>query len=281
MSKKILYNTDDYKDYLIAHPSVVGRGGPSRLARALKCQPAYIHKIFHSEQNLSLEQADRVNSFLAHSPQDGHFFMLLVQVARAGTISLKQYFLQQIRACRLEQNKLSRGVDAKTLKKLDETAEARYYSDWYYAATLMALTIPPLNTVSSVSRALGRSPEFIARTMEDLIKMGLVRQTSDLTYQALRSSLYLDEASPHLGKHHLNCRGRMIEILLTKSQWSESNALNFSSIVTLSHADVLHIREELLTMIENFRKRIRPSPEETMQMLTIDFQPCFSLEFSP
>ncbi len=269
-----LFEHDDYKIYVSHHPRYAVRGGPSALAKHLKCQPAYIHKIFHSDSHLSLEQAERMNQFFGHGPNEGHFFLLLVQHARAGTQALAQYFRRQMDQCRKEENKLSRRVDQNTLQKLDPHAEALYYSDWHYAAILMILTMPAYRSVSKISGALRCHSNLVTKFLVDLTEMGLVKQESVGVFVPLRSNLYLPQDSPHLRRHHLNCRGKVLEQLLCSGYGEESQDLHYSSVFTLSVDDAYEVRKAIVACIEAIRARVKPSPEETMQLLTIDYFPC-------
>ena len=86
--KKALFEYSDYKLYLsdkIDGMPKHGRGERSKLAEALRCHLAYVSQVLKGEAQLSLEQADIINQYFDHSPDEADFFLLLVQAARAGT----------------------------------------------------------------------------------------------------------------------------------------------------------------------------------------------------
>ena len=85
---RALFEFRDYKAYLrqaLERRREHERGSQARLAESLRCQSAYLSMVLRGSADLSIEQADGVNVFLAHSAKESHFFLILVQRARAGT----------------------------------------------------------------------------------------------------------------------------------------------------------------------------------------------------
>src|SRR5687768_11246698 len=97
--KDTVFDYRDYKKYLndfIKNQASGGHGYRSKIAEALRCHITYISQVLNKDAHFSLEQADELNSFLGHTKDESHYFLLLVQVARAGTHSLRSKFQEQI-----------------------------------------------------------------------------------------------------------------------------------------------------------------------------------------
>jgi len=89
----------DYKAYLhevLKKSKSRGHGMRSQIAKALGCNVAYISQILNKSANFSLEQAESLNQFLGHPKNECHYFLLLVQFARAGSFDLQQRLKEQI-----------------------------------------------------------------------------------------------------------------------------------------------------------------------------------------
>src|SRR4051812_4695342 len=99
-----VFQFDDYKAYLnerLDDPARGGgRGSRSRLSAAMGCQTAYTAQVLKGGAHLSLEQAEAANEFLGHSEEEGAFLLLLVQLARAGTLKLRQRFHREVEKTR-------------------------------------------------------------------------------------------------------------------------------------------------------------------------------------
>ena len=94
---KAIFEYTDYKAFLeswIASRPQGGRGIKSKMAQAMRCQLAYLSQVLNGPAHLSLEQAEALNGILDHSHEEGDFFLLLLQRARAGTPGLRKHFAQ-------------------------------------------------------------------------------------------------------------------------------------------------------------------------------------------
>src|ERR1700733_19454 len=87
------------RDFIRSQPSG-GHGLRSKIAEALSCHITYVSQVLNKGAHFSLEQADELSRFLGHTKDEGNYFLLLVQVERAGTTSLKNKFKDQIEVIR-------------------------------------------------------------------------------------------------------------------------------------------------------------------------------------
>jgi uncharacterized protein (TIGR02147 family) len=261
---KIVFNFIDYKPYLV---HLVGRKGErkgvrSALARTLRCQPTYISQVLNGNLNFNLEQADAIGAFLGHTEEEQHYFLLLIQKARAGTKSLEKYFENQI------QNILQRRmVLAERLEKrssLNKEDQAVYYSSWMFAAIHMALSVPELQSREAISQYLNLPINKVSETLEFLNQCGLVLFENG-RYQI--GSLRIGKDSQNLRKHHLNWRQRAIESL----DYEDLTDLHYSSIFSVSKKDLSKIKDLLISSIEKNADLVKQSGVEEPVALCIDF----------
>ncbi|HLD99879.1 MAG TPA: TIGR02147 family protein [Bdellovibrionota bacterium] len=262
-----IFDFKDYKAYLNENfktrPSG-GRGVRSALANAIGCQSAYVSQVLNGPAHFSLEQADLINQFLGHTSDESGFFLLLVQLARAGTQSLRSHFQTQIEAVIGKRLILKNRLDVK--QTLSPENQAVYYSAWYYAAVHVMLSIPELQTREALIRHLRLPPQRITDVLNFLVSVKLAVK-SGTRYQIGTTRIHLPSDSPLISKHHTNLRMLAIQSL----DRNEEKDLHYSSVVTISKDDVLKIKSELVKNIETLKKVIRDSKEEVGYCLSFDF----------
>ena len=262
---KSVFDFSHYRPYLRARLEVPGaRGGKGQIAEVMSVQATYVSQVLQDKAHLSLEQAQAANTFLDHTTQESHFFLLLVQYDRSGTKTLREYFKSQI-----DEVLKSRMVLTERLGKsqqLDEKDRSWYYSSWIPAAVHIATTIPPLRTVSALASALKLSPEKTLETLAHLESVGLVKKEG-LEFHPGEQQIRLGNDSHHIIKHHTNWRLKAMQGL----EQEKLNELHYSGVVSLSSSDILKIKDQLLETIKKNIDVIKDSKEEELYCITIDF----------
>jgi uncharacterized protein (TIGR02147 family) len=269
--KKDIYDFRDYKAYLkywVAQKPGKGRGLQTQMANKIDCQTGYVSQVLNTGANFSLEQAEGINQFIGHTYEEGHFFILLVELSRAGTVDLKKRFQNEIDKILNQRLILKDRVDIK--KSLEPVDQATYYSSWYFAAIHVAISIPSLQTREALMKYLGLSGETVNEALSFLTSVGLLDKKGDHYTQGV-ARLFLGKDSPMIKKHHTNWRMRAIHSL----DVSLDKNLHFSTVVSLSQDDLLAIKEKLVKAIEDTRAIIRESKEEKVCCFSLDF---FNLE---
>lgn len=265
---KTIFEYSDYKTYLgdfLKSKPGNGHGFKTQLAKAANCHLAYISNILNKDAHFSLEQAEEVNKFLGHTRDEGHFFLLLIQLSRAGTPLLRARFKEQINTILEKRLVLKDRVDIKkTLSEIDQT---KYYSSWHYAAIHMGVSLLRLQTRETLADHFNLSVERINEILEFLISINLVaRQGSQFKVGVGR--IFLGNDSSMILKHHTNWRMKAIESL----DRNFKSDLHFSTVVTLSSDDVRKIKEHLVKHIEDIRGIVRESPkDEEIYSFCLDF----------
>jgi len=264
--QKAIFEYTDYKEYL---RSKVGgphqkKGVKSAIARALGCQPTYITHVLNAHANLSLEQAEAINTFFAHTKDESQMFLLMVLRDRAGTHTLKANFQEQI-----EQLQANRLVLTKRLGQrntLTEEQRATFYSVWYFLAAQIGITIPSWRTHDALAANLGLPPARVSEILQFLCEVGLVQKSGN-QFIPTETQIRLGKDSHHILKHHTNWRVKAIDSLEREA----INDLHYSGVVSLSEKDVLRIKNLLLDQLKENLKIIGESKEEKLYGLNIDF----------
>src|SRR5262249_54291611 len=127
------YSFQGYKPYLnhVLSPTGSSRGLRSKLAEHLDCQTAFISQVLNGPSHFSLEYALKISEFLSHNEDEAQFFMLLVQMDRAGTHTLKDFYKRQLQQIHTAREKVQERIKVK--QGLSEQARETYYSSWHYA----------------------------------------------------------------------------------------------------------------------------------------------------
>jgi uncharacterized protein (TIGR02147 family) len=260
-----VFEFTEYKSYLkkILHERTkTQRGAQSRLAEAMNCRPGYVTQVLGGKADLSLEQADAVSQFLGHTSEESEYFLLLVIFGRAGTKTLKDKIKAQIERQQKER------ADLKKRFKVDEVSHQNqmlFYSNWVYVAIFTMLGIPKLQTKEALSAHLGLSLKRVAELLSELEKMGLVVAKGD-RYLPSSNRTHLGKDSPMLPKHHANWRMQAMRSIEKRDE-----SFHYSSVITISEADVSLVRERLTQALEEVAKIVEPSKDECALSLCIDF----------
>ncbi|MGZ6480071.1 MAG: hypothetical protein ACXWQE_12255 [Bdellovibrionales bacterium] len=156
---KSLFEFNEYKPYLrLVLGSGKRRSGQrSKLAQFLTCQTAHVSQVLNGDSHFSVEQAYRINAFLGHSREESHFFFLLVNLDRAGSKDLQEYYQAQIDEILRRRSIIKNRVSS--THTIPQEHQTRYYSSWHYVAIHMALSIPELQSRDKLAAYFHLPPE--------------------------------------------------------------------------------------------------------------------------
>jgi uncharacterized protein (TIGR02147 family) len=265
--KKTIYEYMDYKTYLndaiVARPNE-GRGFKAKMAEAASCQTAYISQVFNGNAQLSLEQGDAIARLLGLGRSESSFFFLLIQYARAGTVSLREHLENQILDLRrkmLNPRKKPGGPS----EFLSPQEQLVYYSNWEYNAIHVLLSLPRLRTREALAEHLNLPLTKITELLEFLVASGLAARERG-EYRVGTRLIHLDRESPVIPRHHSNWRFRAIQSLDS----SPRESLHYSSVMAISRADAEKLQAMIREFIASTKPLIRESKEEVAQALLID-----------
>jgi uncharacterized protein (TIGR02147 family) len=262
-----IYLYSDYRKYLRAClPSAgAGRGGTSRLALHLGCQPGFVSLVLGGKGHFSLESAMLISEFLGHPEEDREFFLLLVQRGRAGSKKLEEYFERKINAVLSGRKKIaSRIKQAK--KPLSTADQAIYYGDWVYTALHMALLIPELQTVDALKRYLRVPATRLNQALSFLFRTGLAQQVKDKVVVGA-TRMHLPAQSSLINRHHLNWRIKAMEAI----DAARADDLHYTSVMSISRSGAEKVRELILTLIQDADQEIVKAKDEEVYSFIVDY----------
>lgn len=261
-----VFEYKDYKKFLrfaLEKKFSERKGIRSDLARAMGCQPGYVSKVLNGDAPLSLEQADAANHYLGHNEEESQHFLMLVELARAGTPSLRKHLGSQV-----EQSK-QRYLNLKNRYKISDQISEReqmiYYGTWQFAAVHTAVALGACRTKEAIAKRLRLTPQRTSEVLEFLTATGLVLHEKG-EYRQSKTHTHLAKDSPLISKHHINWRMRAIESLESESPYD----LHYSSVASLSREALQKIKSIVVKALDQTRDTINGSDDETMCSLSID-----------
>lgn len=261
-----IFDHSDYKIYCTARLAEFpnkGRGARSRLAAFSGCQVAYVSQVLNGNVHFTLEQGERINRFFSHTREESHYFMLLLQLGRAGSKELEAYFRDQVEQALERHLTLKNRVDVK--ESLSQEHQLTYYSSWIYAAIHILVTIPQFQTRGAIASRLGLPGEDVSEALDFLSATGLVREEAGRLLPGA-TRLYLGDDSPLISKHHANWRIKTLQSLERRKRES----LHYSSVISLSKEDLIKIKARLVQEITEAKAIIRDSKEEVLCCFAVD-----------
>jgi uncharacterized protein (TIGR02147 family) len=265
----MIFEYRDYKKYLNTALSTGGatRGSRSRLAEALRCQTAFISHVLNANSHFSLEHAVVISRFLGHTPEESRYFILLVSLGRAGSKALEEHFKIQIEEIQRKRTQIKERIT--TDRVLTPEAQMRYYSVWYYSAIHVTTSIPEFQTRDQIAAALGLAPVLVSECLEFLVEHGLViAKAGQFIIGPVRMHLGAD--SSMISRLHANWRLQALQSL-ERPVSAATTDLHYSTVLTLSHDDAKRVRETLLRAVDETEKIFRPSPEEVVYFVGMDW----------
>ncbi len=266
MEQNSCFAYQDYREYLKARLPTKGpeRGLRSRLAEELRCQSAYISRVFAGESHFSLEHASLISRFLGHGEFEKEYFLLLVHEARAGNRDLVEFYQKKRQEVLERRLVIAERIKVKTgLTKEDQMT---YYSSWFYAAIHVMLTVPRLQTASEIAKYLSLPLGQVQKVLDFLESAGLAVQDKE-KYRSGESRIHLGRDSPMISKHHANWRMRAVQAV---DRFSRDD-LFYSGPISIAESDVEKIRGKILKLLEEVEPIFQESSEECVYCLDIDF----------
>jgi uncharacterized protein (TIGR02147 family) len=262
-----LYEFKDYRDFLKARLKEMPRSGYGqaiRIAEKLGVHTTLISQVMKGHKSFTLEQAAAVCEFFALDERETRYFLLLVQIDRAGTDALRKLFEDQLRDLREQATDLGNRLQSK--RQLTDPEQAIFYSDWIYSAVRQMIAIRGFETIESISESLELAPRQTKNALEFLLRTGLCLDSNG-KLKVGPSATHLKTDSPWKKSHHLNWRVKAIESLNKISHAK----LHYSAAMTLSHSDAKKIKEMLSRLLESIDVIVEPSPSQELHCINIDW----------
>ncbi len=267
----VVFEYDDYVDFLddwiISRPKK-GRGVKSEMAHYMGCLPAHITKVLNRDIHLTLEQAAKVISFLELTSLEGHYFLGLVELGRAGNKELQDLILERLDELKKKIQDASRiGAQSRGFSTEDKDI---YFSSWLYIAIEILSSISRFQTLEDICSSLKISKIQAMEVLDFLIEKNLIIRAEDkFVLRELSLKTTADPGTSNLKNHHKNWRTRATVSLDQKFE----NNLNFTGVISLPKVVTPAIRETLIATIKELWEIAEQHPDDPDEAfcLCIDF----------
>lgn len=262
-----IFQFSSYRTYLkdyIVHLPKRGRGELSKIANEIRMHPTLLSMIISGERELTYEQGFDLSKYLQHTDLESDYFLLLVQLERAGNQRLKAHFKEKIQQIKIETNKISNRFDHD--KKLSDEEKTIFYSSWLFSAIrLYCSTSTSGKTINDIIERFQIPRIRVVNVLNFLVNSGLVIQEND-RFSLGVSRTFLENNSPHLPRHHMNWRSKAMQ----KSDHISGEELMFTFPHSVSKEDFQKIREILAESLTKISLLVKDSPAEDIGCLNID-----------
>lgn len=263
-----IFDYANYKDFIHDFLKTMpkkGHGQSARIAKILGVHSTMVTHILKGNAQLTIEQAVKLIPYFMFNELESEYFILLVQLERAGDKSTKQFFSSQLEKIKKRSMVLSERLIVKN--NLGEEDQLIYYSEWFYSGIRLLTAIDKYQTRQELTQATSLPHDVISKTIQFLLEKGLcVEKDNKIIVGPTKT--YVGSNSLQVSQHHRNWRIKLLNMLESIS----SEELVYTNPITISESDFLKIREELVQFIERFRKISEPSPSEKLCCLNLDWR---------
>lgn len=269
-----IFSFEDYRPYinlkLLDYPQE-GRGVKLQLSKFLNVQTTLISSIFSGKTLLQMDQALLMGQFFQLSSFETEYFLALVEMERAGSKNLRDFYYKKIKKMQLEQKE----IDAALLfekNHLDEKVRKIYYSNWSYVALHMLLATKKNITLESAAQSLGLRLDETYRRVDFLLTHCLLKKVGE-EYHSGTHHIHLSRNHQEVLQHHANWRIKTIDHIARSGVENENNNedLHYSVVMGISRQDAKWLREQLIHLVAKNSEMIHHSKEEMVQFFAFDF----------
>lgn len=259
----------DYKDYIAylsdcleSLPQV--RGSRAALAKFLGCQSSFVSQVLTRRAHLSREQAIRVSEFLDLSHDERRFFMLLVDVERAGSKHLEAFYQQEIDTILRHREEVREKIGV--IDGVPDEAQTVYYSSWMYAAAHILSALPSTNSMPAMSRHLRIPIAQLEAVVRWLMSQDLIVADEHGKLSIGKGRVHLGSHSRHVARHHANWRIKVLESL----DRAKPEDLHYSAVLGISKEAAKVIKQKMLEFLRDTEPIITAAREELAVVMLLD-----------
>lgn len=267
----VVFEYDDYVNFLsdwISSRPKKGRGVKTEMAHYMGCLPAHITKVLSRDVHLTLEQAAKIITFLELTSLEGHYFLGLVELGRAGNKELRDIIIERLDELSKKIQDATR-IGAKN-REFTEKDNNLYYSNWLYMGIEILTSINDLQTLEAICKSLNISRSQAMEILNFLVEKKLVEKVDDkFVIKELSIKTNPLKGGANLRNHHKNWRTKALVSLDSKLE----NNVNFTGVQSFPKALVPVIREKLIATIKDINEMTNDHPDypDTAYCLIVDF----------
>jgi uncharacterized protein (TIGR02147 family) len=262
-----IFEFDSYKEFVrqkIQSMGNQGRGQFQSIAHYLSVHTTLISHVFSGSKDLNLEQSFALCDYLGFTELEREYFLALVGRDRAGTIKLKTYFQDKIDKFKKQSQTLTHRLVSRAVLKFED--QALFYSEWYFSAVRLLITVEQDQDPSSLSEKLGISVDRINYVLDFLLKTGLLIKEKG-HYHLGPKRTHLDASSPLAARHHKNWHLKAMESYENVG----SDEIIFTCPVLLDKKDVIKLKKLIMEFIDKADLIFEASGSEKLYCLNIDW----------
>lgn len=240
------------------------RGFRAGLARAAGCQPSYLSQALNGKVHLTEDHLAGIGAHLSLRPEETDYLLLLLRLEKAGTEKLRQHLKARAAEAKKEGQAMKTKVKAKE-PRLSEKDLGTYAASWIPGAVHLLTSDPAHQGADAIARRLSLPAGKVHETLHFLERAGLV-QRGPKGWSYLPGSLHIPKASPW----HASLQASRRELADRSVALGREGSLHFSSVFTVSRADLEELRRIAEKMIEGSHKVIGESGTEALAAICID-----------
>lgn len=242
-----------------------GHGQFKKMAQHLRVSTVMISQIFKGDRQLPMELAHELTEYFGMTDLERRYFLLLAQLARAGTVKYKDHLKSEIQSLRKQSKNLKVRVPAG--KELSDEAKAVFYSDWIYSGARLLTSIDEFKTADQIASRFDIPLARAVSVIEFLLQHGLcLQEDGRLKMGAPRT--HLEASSPLIKSRQISWRLKGFEMM---SVPADENDLFYTAPMALSQAAREEIRKELVRVIERVNRLVPESEADDLACLNIDW----------
>jgi uncharacterized protein (TIGR02147 family) len=236
----------------------------TQLAQTAQVHPTFLSQVLKGHKDLSLEQAHFITQRTQLTAIEKDYFFILIQIDRAGTKTLREYWTEKKRQIEKEKNKIGQRFEKH--RELSIEQRSVFYSSWIYVAAWACTAIDGKQSLDQIANGLKITRSRAEEVLSFLVQTGICDESKGF-YSIGEVHVHIPNESPFVVKHHLNWRMKAIQ----KMDSRESDELFFTAPLSLSKDDFLVIREKLNAFLKDFVDIGKESAADTLGCLNIDF----------
>lgn len=262
-----IFDFDDYRSFLKSWLESAKESKSSnltRLAESMSIHPTYLSHVLSGSKNLSPEQAFLVSEYLSLTALEKELFFTLIQIERAGSVSLKKYLIDKKLELMKEKDQLKKRFDSH--RELTDSERATYYSSWIYSAIAVATDIQNGQTAEELCEKFSVGRSQIQQILDFLTSIGLVVEKKGI-FSLGETHVHVPNESGFVVKHHTNWRLKAIQGM----DFRNNKELFFTVPMSISEKDFDKIREKITAAIQDIVSVAKKSNSEHVVCLNIDF----------
>lgn len=255
---------NDFRTYVRAWAKSRGRGEFRRIAQTLGIHTTLVSQVFSGKKCFTEEQASALCSYMSLSPLETDYFLKLVQIERAGSVSLKEVFQRHLKQIREQANEIKNRVPE--YKELTKEDRALFYSSWHYAVVRLLTSVEDFQTIESIASYLKLPVSRVTEILDFLVSRSLCKKQGGV-YVRTNQNTHVEARSPLAIRHHQNWRLKSAEM----QEKMGPSELAFTAPVAIAKKDREKVRAILLETIGEISKLVEDSPSEEIGYLGIDW----------